>query len=341
MKKVKIGIAGCGHIARKHAEEILALTRAELAAACDADPHALQSFTRRYGIKGYLDYGEMLDGKDIDVIIICTPSGLHAKMGVMAARSGKHVLVEKPMALTLEDADMLIDACEKNGVLLSVVLQNRFKPSFQMLKRALKEGRFGKLSHAGVTVRWNRDEAYFLNNPWRGRKAEDGGVMMNQAIHSIDILQWLMGQVESVFAYTATRYRPIEAEDVGVAVIKFKSGALGVIEAASTVYPRNLEETIAIFGNMGTVLIGGVSTGEIKTWQFSEVREEDKKLPIGNDSAGCRKPGHQVVLQNMLETIETGGSLAVDGREGRKALEIVLGIYKASETGRPVTLPLS
>lgn len=341
MAKVKFGIIGCGHIAKTHAEEIMALPRAELTAFCDTDPQALQSFTSRYGVKGYREYRKMLDDKDIDVIIICTPSGLHAEMGVMAARSGKHVLVEKPMALTLEDADRLIKACEEEGVLLSVVLQNRFKSSFQMLKSAVEEGRFGKFSHAAITVRWNRNDAYYSNNPWRGKKTTDGGVLMNQAIHSIDILNWLMGQVDSIFAYTATRYRPIESEDVGVAVIKFKSGALGVIEAASTVYPRNLEETIAVFGEKGTVVIGGIKTGEIKTWQFSEDSEEDKTLPMDAEVTGSKKPGHRAILQDMVKAIETGSSLAVDGREGRKALEIILGAYRSAEDGMPVSFPLS
>ncbi len=339
MKKVKFGIAGCGHIAKTHAKEILALPQAELAAICDIDPEVMQSFTRRYGVIGYRDYAEMLDRKDLDVVIICTPSGLHAEMGVMAACVGKHVLVEKPMALTLEDADILIDTCERKGVLLSVVLQNRFKPPCRLLKLAVEEGRFGKLSHAGITVRWNRDDAYFFNNPWRGKKGEDGGVMMNQAIHSIDMLQWLMGQVETLFAYTATRYRPIEAEDVGVVAIKFKRGALGVIEAASTVYPRNLEETIAVFGEKGTAVIGGVKADQIKTWCFSEEKEDDA-LYLGSEAVRCRKSGHQAVLQDLIKAIETGGRIAVDGREGRKSLEIVLGINRSSALGTPVSLPL-
>lgn len=337
MAKVKFGIAGCGHIARVHAEEILALPRAELEAVCDIDRQSLHSFTRCYEVKGYENYEKMLGRKDLDVIVICTPSGLHAGMGIMAAQAGKHVLVEKPMALTLKDADMLIDTCEKEGVLLSVVLQNRFKPPFQLLKLAVDEGRFGKLSHAGVTVRWNRDGAYFSNNSWRGRKAEDGGVMMNQAIHSIDMLQWLMGRVESLFAYTATRYRPIEAEDVGVATVRFKSGALGVIEAASTVYPRNLEETIAVFGEKGTAVIGGVKAGEINVWQFSEEKVTDK-LTSKDEAVVYRKLGHRAVLQDMMKAVETGECLAVDGHEGRKSLEIVLGIYRSSETGMPVFL---
>jgi len=344
MTGVRFGIAGCGRIAGAHVEEILASPRAELVAVCDIDPAALDRFTRRHGVEGHRDYAELLARKDVDVVVICTPGGLHAGMGIMAARAGKHVLVEKPLALTMEDADMLIDTCEREGVILSVVLQNRFKPPFQLLKTAVAEGRFGKLSHAGVTVRWNRDEAYYLNNPWRGRKAGDGGVMMNQAIHSIDMLQWLMGRVESLFAYTATRYRPIEAEDVGVAVLKFESGALGVIEAASTVYPVNLEESIAVFGERGTAVIGGVKAGEIKTWRFSGAGDGggggDELSPVGCDAAGLGITGHGAVLQDMIKAVERGGTPAVDGREGRKSLEIVTGIYRSAGAGRPVSLPL-
>ncbi|MCL6560556.1 MAG: Gfo/Idh/MocA family oxidoreductase [Firmicutes bacterium] len=338
---VKFGIVGCGHIAKKHAEEILILPEAELVAVCDVNARALQKFTSRYGVKGYLDYQEMLKKKDLDVVIICTPSGFHAAMGVLAARSGKHVLVEKPMALTLQDADMLIDTCEKEGVLLAVVLQNRFKPSFQKLKLAMERGRFGKPSHAAATIRWNRNDAYYRSSTWRGKKAVDGGVMMNQAIHSIDLLQWLMGPVESVFSYTVTRYRPIEAEDVGGAVVKFKSGALGVIEAATTVYPRNLEETLAFFGEKGTVVIGGEKAGEIKTWQFSEMEEDEELLFVQEQADVSKISGHRAILQDLMKTIRNGGSLAVDGREGRKGLEIVLGIYRSSETGLPVSLPLT
>ncbi len=340
MGKVKFGIVGCGHIARAHAEEIIALPRAELAAACDIDPQALQTFAGRYGVKCYRDYMKMLERKELDVVIICTPSGLHAEMGVAAARAGKHVLVEKPLALTLEDADRLIETCEKEGVLLSVVLQNRYKPSFQMLKSAAEKGRFGKLSHAVLAVRWNRNDDYFNKSPWRGKKAEDGGVMMNQAIHGIDLLQWIMGKVDSVFAYTATRYRPIEAEDVGVAALKFKNGALGVIEAASTVYPSNLEESIAVFGEKGTVVIGGIKGGIIKTWHFSDDNKEDQLIHSWNGMDHNKSQGHRPVLIDMLEAIEKGCRPIIDGGEGRKSLEIVLGIYRSRELGLPVSLTL-
>lgn len=341
MAGIKFGIVGCGRIARVHAEEILAMPQATLAAVCDIDRRVLQGLTNLFGVKGYLDYAEMLEEKELDVIVICTPSGLHAEMGIMAAQAGKHVLVEKPIAMTLEDAERFINTCEERGVLLSVVLQKRFKPLFLAIKSAVEEGRFGKLSHAGATVRWNRDEAYFRNNSWRGKKAQDGGVIMNQAIHNIDLLQWLMGRVESIFAYTATRYRPIEAEDVGVVALKFASGALGVIEAASTVYPRNLEETFAVFGEKGTVVISGVRSEKVKTWQFSIAKKEDLLLKVGSESADKGRSGHRSILKDMVEAVKKGGRLAVDGREGLKSLEIVLGIYRSAETGMPVSLPLS
>lgn len=337
MAGIKFGIAGCGRIARVHANEILASPQAELVAVSDIDPRALRDFASYYNVKGYRDYKKMLEEQDLDVVVICTPSGLHAKMGIMAAWSGIHVLVEKPLAMTLADADMLVNACEKAGVILSVVMQKRFNRFFQILKSAVDDGRFGKLSHASATVRWNRDEAYFLSNPWRGRKAKDGGVMMNQAIHIIDILSWLMGGVESVYAYTATRCRPIEAEDVGVAALKFRNGALGTIEAASTVFPRNLEQTIAVFGEMGTVVIGGEKADTVMTWRFSETREDDQMACLEEGAKCSVEPGHQAVLQDMVKAILTGGRPVVDGREGRKALEIVLGIYRSSETGMPVS----
>ncbi|MDF9407872.1 MAG: putative 4,5-dihydroxyphthalate dehydrogenase [Pelotomaculum sp. PtaB.Bin013] len=336
MAGIKFGIAGCGRIARVHANEIVALPQAELVAVNDIDPFVLKNFASYYNVKGYRDYKKMLEERDLDVVVICTPSGLHAKMGILAARSGKHVLVEKPLALSLSDADMLVNTCEKAGVILSVVMQKRFNRFFQILKSAIDDGRFGKLSHATATVRWNRDEAYFLNNPWRGKRAEDGGVMMNQAIHIVDILSWLMGSVESVFAYTATRCRPIETEDVGVAVLKFGSGALGTIEAATTVYPRNLEQTIAVFGERGTVVIGGEKADTVMTWRFSETREEDQMVCLKEEAKCYMEPGHQAVLQDMVKAILTGGRPVVDGREGRKALEIVLGIYRSAETGMPV-----
>ncbi|MFA7468829.1 MAG: Gfo/Idh/MocA family oxidoreductase, partial [Desulfotomaculaceae bacterium] len=234
---IRFGIVGCGHASKNHARALLQLPGAELAAACDTDAGALENFTRLYGIRGYLHYEEMLEKeKNLDVMIICTPSEMHTAMGIMAACRGKHVLMEKPMALSLESADRLIKACEKEGVYLSVVLQNRFKPAMQILKLAADGAKFGQLSHGVATVRWNRNNDYYSRRPWRSSRDKGGGVLINQAIHSVDALQWIMGEVDQVIAQTTTRYRPIDAEDVCLAILKFKSGALGLIEAASTVY---------------------------------------------------------------------------------------------------------
>ena len=339
---VKFGIVGCGHAARRHAEAIASLPGAVLPAACDIDPGVLESFTQLYPVRGYRDFGELLEKeKDLDVVIICTPSGLHAEMGIMAACSGKNVLVEKPLALTMADADRLIHACEKEGVRLSVVLPNRFRPAWRLLKLAVEGGKFGRLSHATATVRWNRDHAYYSRSAWRSKKDEGGGVLMNQAIHSIDVLRWIMGRVDSVFAQTATRYRPIEAEDVGLAVLRFADGALGLIEAASTVYPRSLEETIAFFGERGTAVIGGTGAGGIKTWAFNDFIDREQAIRVCSGPDEPSGQGHRAVLLDMMNALWHDRRPAVEGREGKKSLEVVLGLYHSTQTRRPVSLPLN
>jgi len=339
--RIKFGIVGCGHAAKSHARALLQLPGAELASACDSDAGALENFTRLYGISGYLHYEEMLDKeKSLNVVIICTPSELHSAMGIMAAHSGRHVLMEKPMALSLESADRLISACEREGVYLSVVLQNRFRPALQILKLAVDGGKFGKLSHGTVTVRWNRNNDYYSQCSWRGSREKGGGVLMNQAIHSVDALQWIMGGVDGVTAQTATRYRPIDAEDVGLAMLKFQSGALGLIEAASTVYPRNLEETIAVFGERGTVVIGNEKGSKIRAWDFCDFIGKEQAMYICAGTDENYSAGHLAVLRDLTGALQKGCRPAVDGYEGRKSLELVLGIYQAAGTGRPVSLPL-
>ncbi len=338
---IRFGIVGCGHASRNHARALLKLSGAELAAACDTDSGALENFTRLYGIRGYLHYEEMLEKeKNLDVVIICTPSEMHPAMGIMAAGRGKHVLMEKPMALSLESADRLINACEKEGVYLSVVLQNRFKPAMQILKLAIGGGKFGQLSHGVATVRWNRNDDYYSRRPWRRSKDKGGGVLMNQAIHSVDALQWIMGEVDNVVALTTTRYRSIDAEDVGLAMLRFKSGALGLIEAASTVYPRNLEETIAVFGERGTVVISDEKGSKIKAWDFCDFIDKDQAMYICAGTDEHNDAGHLAVLQDMINAMQKGSRPAVDGHEGRKSLELVLGIYQSSETGQPIPMPL-
>ncbi|HEX3016118.1 MAG TPA: Gfo/Idh/MocA family oxidoreductase, partial [Desulfobacteria bacterium] len=282
--KMRFAIIGCGRIARKHAEAIMSLEQAELVAVCDIIPERAQAFAAKYGAKQYTDYTEMLKLADIDVVTVATPSDLHAPIGIAAAQAGKNVLVEKPMAMTLQTADALIAACKKAGVKLGVIHQNRFNKSIRLLRDALEAGRFGKLTHGQATVRWNRDDNYYAQAPWRGTKLQDGGVLMNQSIHNIDLLQWMFGPVESVFGYTATNLRKIEMEDVGAVVIKFKSGAIGMIEAASTIYPKNIEETLNVFGETGSVIVGGIAVNRIETWEFPDSQAEQAQIFASQES---------------------------------------------------------
>ncbi|WP_425806318.1 Gfo/Idh/MocA family protein [Desulfitobacterium sp. Sab5] len=341
-KKVRFAIIGCGRIAPKHAESIVALPEAELVAVCDIIPEKAQAFADKYGAKPYTSYEEMLAKEDIEVVTIATSSDLHAPIGIAAAKSGKHVMVEKPMAMTLKSADELIKTCKDNGVKLEVIHQNRFNKSVKLMRKALEEGRFGKMTHGQATVRWNRDDNYYAQASWRGTKLQDGGVLMNQSIHNIDLLQWTFGPVESVFGYTTTAMRKIEMEDVGGAVIKFKSGAIGLIEAASTIYPKNIEETLNVFGSTGSVIIGGIAVNRIETWEFPESEEEKKQIFASQESdpPTVYGFGHREVISDMIQAILEDRMPAIPGEEGRKALEIILAIYKCQETKEPVVFPL-
>jgi UDP-N-acetyl-2-amino-2-deoxyglucuronate dehydrogenase len=335
---VRYGIVGCGHIAKKHVDAIAATDGAELVAVCDTNPDRMAPIARE-GIRGYTDLEQMLKDSPVDVVSICTPSGLHAELAIRAAEAGKHLVVEKPMAMTLDEADRMIDACEKNGVLMTVVHPNRFRPAVIELKRRMEEGAFGTIGHANATVRWNRNQSYYDQAPWRGTRSMDGGVLMNQAIHNLDLLLWLMGDVEEVASYQATRIRRIEAEDTSVSVLRFKSGALGVIEAAVTVYPRNLEESLAIFGEKGTAVIGGPTANWVKTWRFADLTEEEAQATIARveeDPYGV--PGHQCIIEDMTEAIRTGRQPKITGEDGRRALGLAVACNRAAADGRPVRL---
>ncbi|HHW29801.1 MAG TPA: Gfo/Idh/MocA family oxidoreductase [Syntrophomonadaceae bacterium] len=330
MKKLNFGIIGCGRIAYKHAEAIKKNEKANLLYVCDIIEERAVDYKNKYGAERYFtDYHEMLEMPDLDVVNICTPSGMHAEMGIAAAKAGKHVIVEKPMALSSIDADALINACDENGVKLAVCFQNRFNPPVQKLRRALEEGRFGKLTHASAVVRWFRPQDYYDQAPWRGTWAMDGGCLMNQSIHNIDLLQWMMGPVESVFGYTANNFRKIEAEDVGVAVLEFKNGALGVIEASTTIYPENLEETLAIFGEKGTVMLGGIAVNKIETWKFADSQDENLEMEQ-QDVPNVYGFGHDALIEDFIRAVIEDRRPYIDGREGIKSLRIVLGIYHSA-----------
>jgi UDP-N-acetyl-2-amino-2-deoxyglucuronate dehydrogenase len=329
VKKLNFGIIGCGRIAYKHAEAIKKNEKANLLCVCDIIEERATEYKDKYGAEAHFtDYRKMLEYSGLDVVNICTPSGMHAEMGIAAAKAGKHVIVEKPMALSLKDADDLIEACDENGVKLAVCFQNRFNPPVQKLRRALEEGRFGKLTHASAIVRWFRPQDYYDQAPWRGTRAMDGGCLMNQSIHNIDLLQWMMGPVESVFGYTATNLRKIECEDVGVAVLKFKNGALGVIEASTTIYPENLEETLNIFGEKGTVVLGGIAVNKIETWKFADSTDENGAIDQHQqDVPNVYGFGHDALVEDFIQAVTNNSKPYIDGWEGRRALEIVKAVY--------------
>jgi UDP-N-acetyl-2-amino-2-deoxyglucuronate dehydrogenase len=286
----------------------------------------------------------MLAGADLDIVAVCTPSGLHPEHGIAAAKAGKHVVSEKPMALSIEGADALIAACERAGRNLFVVKQNRLNPPIQLLKRAVERGRFGRIFMANVTVRWQRPQEYYAAEKWRGTWKLDGGAIMNQASHYVDLLQWLVGPVASVMAKTATQARRIEAEDSGAAVLQFASGALGMIEVNVLTYPRNYEGSITIMGESGTVKIGGTSVNKVEHWSFAEYDDDDKLVETG--AINTNPPtvygfGHEGYYRNVVAVLRGKAKADTDGREGRKSLALILGIYESARTGKNVTIASS
>lgn len=336
---VRFGIIGCGRVARYHAEALRRIPGVELKAVSDIIPDRAQDFASGYAADPYTDYRYLLDRKDIDVVCICTPSGDHPRHGIDVARAGKHVVVEKPIGLTLEEIDALIDTCNQEKVKLCVVHQNRFNPAVVKLKEALDAGRFGKISHAAVAVRWHRSQEYYDQAPWRGTWALDGGVLMNQAIHAIDILLWMMGEPESVFAYTATQFHRIEAEDVAVAVVRFKSGALGTIEASTNVFPSNWEETLAIFGERGSAALGGVALNRIERWEFADSTDRhalgvEAELASRPDPASVYGNGHGRLLAATADAVRFNRPVPVTAEAGREAVKLVLAIYQSCRSGR-------
>jgi len=341
-EQLGFGVIGCGRIAPKHTESIIAIPEAALLAVCDIVPEKAEDFARKYNAQPYVDYRELLKREDIDVVTIATPSGNHAEIGIAAARAGKHIMVEKPMSMTLQEADLLIKTCRECGVKLAVIHQNRFNQSIKHLRSAVEAGRFGKLTHGQASVRWNRNQDYYTQAPWRGTKLQDGGVLMNQSIHNIDLLQWMLGPVDSVYGYTNTALRAIEMEDVAGAVLKFKNGAIGIIEAATTIYPKNIEETLNIFGETGSVIIGGIAVNRVEVWEFPESQGEKQQIFAAqeNDPPTVYGFGHREIIEDMIQAIQNDTLPAVPGEEGRKALEIILAIYKCQETGIPVKFPL-
>ena len=340
-KKFRVALAGCGRISKNHFEAIHEIDGLELVAVCDTDPERAARAGAEWKVPHFTSYEKMLKDAKADVITIATPSGLHADQGVEAAQAGKHVVMEKPMAISLTGADALVHACDKARVQLFVVKQNRLNPPIQLLKHAIDRNRFGRIYLASCTVHWARPQEYYDQAPWRGTWEFDGGAFMNQASHYVDLIQWLVGPVESVMAKTATLARRIETEDSGVAILKFRSGALGSIEVTMLTYPRNLEGSITILGEKGSVKIGGTAVNKVETWQFAEYDDDDRLiLEADTNPPSVYGLGHQGYYRNVLAVLRGEAKPDTDGRAGRKSLELILGIYESAKTGREVPLPL-
>ena len=336
-------LVGCGRISERHFEAIEEHPELTLVAVNDELSDRARAAGEKYGVPAFTSYAGMLKETDADAAVICTPSGLHPRHGIMAAERGLHVICEKPMATRLEEADQLVRTCDEAGVHLFVVKQNRLNPGVVLLKRAIEEERFGRIYMASVRVFWNRPQSYYDMAPWRGTWEFDGGAFMNQASHYVDLVQWLMGPVESVAAKTATLGRRIESEDSGAAILRFRSGALGVLETTMLTYPRNLEGSITILGEKGTVKIGGTALTRVEQWEFAEYRDEDREaeaLRVAPDPLSVYGSGHRPYYDNVVKVLRGDAAPGTDGREGRKSLELILGIYESARTGREIHLPL-
>ncbi|SNR85262.1 UDP-N-acetyl-2-amino-2-deoxyglucuronate dehydrogenase [Anaerovirgula multivorans] len=337
---VRIGLVGCGRISKNHFTAIRKLQDVKIVGCCDIIGERAKEAAKTYNIPYWTtNYEDLLKREDIDLISICTPSGLHPEHGIMAANHGKHVLTEKPMAVRLADADKLIKACDQNNVLLFVVLQNRLNPSIQMVKKAIDSGRFGKLFMIVANVFWSRPQEYYDLAEWRGTWDLDGGAFCNQASHYVDLVQWFGGPVASVMAQTDTLARKIEAEDTGSAIIKFHSGCIATINVSMLTYPRNLEGSITIIGEKGTARVGGIAANEILHWEFSDTVDADAIVnEFSTHPDSVYGFGHDAYYQSVIHSVIKEEKPLIDGDAGRKSLELIESIYVSSRKQKVVIL---
>jgi predicted dehydrogenase len=351
--KYTASLIGCGRISFKHIEAFAKnADKMLLAAACDPDVRRAAEKVKEYqhyipGAKTatYADYKTMLAECKPDIVTIATESGKHKDIAIDCLNAGCHVICEKPMALSTKDADAMNETAKRAGKKLAVCFQNRFNAPVQKLRAALEAGRFGRVLHGMVQVRWNRNDAYYAEASWRGTWAMDGGTLMNQCTHGIDLLQWMLGEdAIRVQAQTRRFMRPIEAEDFGAAIVEFKNGAVGIIEGTADIYPTNLNETLSIFGEKGSVVIGGLAVNKLETWRFADAASlddtEDRALnPDEKDPPTVYGFGHGTLFKDFVEALDQNRDPLITGEKGKKALEIILAIYKSQKTGKPVDLP--
>jgi len=341
-RKIRFALVGCGRISANHFEALEAhAADAELVAVADLNAGALQRAVTRTGAKGFSSLDALLAGSDPDVVVLATPSGLHAGQAIRVAQAGRHVMSEKPMATRLEDGKAMVQACDDAEVHLFVVKQNRKNPTLQLLKRAIEAKRFGKVYLVTVNVFWSRPQAYYDSSAWRGTWEFDGGAFMNQASHYVDMLDWLIGPVESVQAYTATLARNIEVEDTGVLAVRWRAGTLGTLNVTMLTYPKNLEGSITVLGEKGSVRVGGLAVNHIDAWQFAEPDPMDAEIEQASyDTSSVYGHGHLRYYENVIEALRGKAAPDTDGREGLHSLEILIATYLSARDGRRVALPL-
>jgi UDP-N-acetyl-2-amino-2-deoxyglucuronate dehydrogenase len=341
-RSIRFALIGCGRISRNH---LAALRehgdRAELVGVCDVDAGALKQAVEATGARGYTSLHDVLAESNADAVILATPSGLHPEQAIEAAQAGRHVITEKPMATRWRDGQRMVQACDAAGVRLFVVKQNRLNATLQRLKRAVEAKRFGRIYMVTINVFWSRPQSYYDSARWRGTWEFDGGAFMNQASHYVDLLDWLVGPVESVQAYTATLERNIQVEDTGVASVRWRTGALGSVNVTMLTYPRNYEGSITIIGEKGTARVGGVAVNEIQQWEFADGDAQDGDVRSANyETTSVYGFGHPLYYDNVIKVLRGEAEPATDGREGLRSLEILIAIYLSARDGRRVSLPL-
>ena len=341
-RPIRFAVVGCGRIAEKHFEAIAEhRDNAEIAGVCDTDPAHLAAATERTGAPGFASLGDLLEKAAADVVVLATPSGLHPQQAIRAAEAGCHVMTEKPMATRWADGRAMVDACDRAGAKLFVVKQNRHNATLQLLKRAVAGGRFGRIYSVAINVFWTRPQDYYDSSRWRGTWEFDGGALMNQASHYIDLLDWLIGPIESIQAQTGTLARNIQVEDTGAMLVRWRSGAIGTVNVSMLTWPENLEGSITIIGEKGTVRVGGVAVNEIQHWKFAEPDPMDREVEQASyATTSVYGFGHPRYYENVIAALRGEAPAETDGREGLKSLEVLIAAYLSARDGRRISLPL-
>ncbi|MES9886979.1 MAG: Gfo/Idh/MocA family oxidoreductase [Candidatus Sedimenticola sp. 6PFRAG1] len=340
-RKIRLGIVGCGRIAKNHFGSIdKHKASIELAAICDINEDVINEQQEKYGVPGYQDFELMLKNEKLDLVSLCTPSGLHPFQAELAAKYGINVMTEKPMATRWADGVRMVRACDEAGVRLFVVKQNRRNSTLQLLKRAVDEKRFGQIRMVHINVFWTRPQAYYDQARWRGTWELDGGAFMNQASHYVDLIDWLIGPVDSIQAMTSTT-RDIEVEDTGVVNVRWRNGAVGSMAVTMLTYPKNIEGSITILGDKGTARVGGVAVNDIQHWEFEDEKDYDKDIESANyETTSVYGFGHPLYYKNVIDVLRGDAEPETDGREGLKSLEVLIAAYLSARDGKTVSLPL-